>query len=167
MTAAEGLSSPGLDPGKLRKTFAHFPSGVTGVCAFIDAGPVGMAASSFAPVSLDPPLVLFCAARTSLTWPLLRHAPELGISVLGDQQEALCRQLAGRPEERFLGVEWSRTEHGAVLLEGATAWLACQLEDEVAAGDHSVVVLRVNALSSAPARRPLIFYQSRLQGLGR
>jgi hypothetical protein len=55
--------------GRLRRVFSAFPSGVTAVSALIDGRPVGIAASSFTSVSLDPPLVSVCIAHSSTTWP--------------------------------------------------------------------------------------------------
>lgn len=166
MRSPADLLSRDLGPAMLRKTLGHFPSGVVGVCALEDGRPVGMAASSFCSASLDPPLVLFCAANTSLTWPRLRRAPRLGISVLAVSQGELARQLAGPPENRFEEVPWTASEDGAVLLEGAAAWLNCHVDKEVPAGDHSVVLLHVNAAMASPGTEPLIYHQSRFRLLG-
>jgi flavin reductase (DIM6/NTAB) family NADH-FMN oxidoreductase RutF len=157
-----------MDIGRdvMRKTLAHFPSGVTGVCALEGGRPFGMAASSFCSVSLHPPMVLFCAANSSLTWPRLRRARAIGISVLSASQGELCRQLAGPPERRFQDVGWTATEDGAVMLEGAAAWLECHLENEVPAGDHVVVLLHVDAVMTSPGTEPLVFHQSRFRALG-
>lgn len=159
------LQSPAARPAMLRKTFGCFPTGVVAVCAMVDDEPAGMAASSFASVSLAPPMVLFCAAQSSLTWPRLRTARRLGLSVLSDSQAELCRQLAGPSANRFTGVDWTSTEDGTVLLGGAAAWLDCRLEREVEAGDHHVALLEVGLVSSAPEVGPLIFHQSRFAPL--
>ena len=59
-----------FDPRWLRHVFGAFPSGVAVVAAVVDSTPVGIAASSFTSVSLDPALVSLCIAHTSTTWPL-------------------------------------------------------------------------------------------------
>jgi flavin reductase (DIM6/NTAB) family NADH-FMN oxidoreductase RutF len=84
-----------LTAGALRRAFAMFPSGVTAVCATVEGRPVGLAASSFTSVSLDPPLVSVCIAHTSSTWPLLRAAGRVGVSVLAEGHASIARQLAG------------------------------------------------------------------------
>lgn len=84
-----------LDGGALRRAFAQFPSGVVAVCAHIDRQPVGLAVSTFVPVSLNPPLVSISIRHESATWPRLRRAPRLGINVLGEGQEHIARTLAG------------------------------------------------------------------------
>lgn len=103
------------DPAGLWRGYGRFPTGVTAVCG-MDAGrPRGMAASSFTAVSLSPPLVSICIQNSSTTWPHLSRLPRLGISVLAEGQDEVCRSLAARDADRFAGVDWNRTAEGAVL----------------------------------------------------
>lgn len=148
------------EPVELRRVFSAFPTGVVAMAGLVDARPVGLAASSFVSVSLDPPLVSVCVAHTSTTWPVLRGAGRLGISVLGAHQEQAGRQLSARGVDRFAGLSWTATEEGAVLLRGASAWLECSVEKDVPAGDHDIVLLRVHALSADPQVPPLVFQGS-------
>ncbi|MFI5911910.1 flavin reductase family protein [Dactylosporangium sp. NPDC051541] len=148
-----------LDPVDLRRVFGAFPSGVTAVAALVDSVPVGLAASSFTSVSLDPPLVSVCIARTSSTWPQLRRAARLGISVLAADQAGLGRQLSGRGD-RFAGATWRAARGGEILLDGACAWLDCSIEREIPAGDHEIVLLRVHALDADRDVPPLVFHRS-------
>ena len=158
------VESP-LDPIELRRTFSCFPSGVTALCASIEDRPVGIAASSFCSVSLEPPLVLVCVAKASATWEQLRGAPRLGISVLSKGHDRLARQLAGAAESRFDGVDWTVTADGAVLLGGSAAWIECALEQEIGAGDHYIAVMRVFSAMRARDSQPLIFHESRFREL--
>jgi flavin reductase (DIM6/NTAB) family NADH-FMN oxidoreductase RutF len=158
-----------LGPARLRQVFAAFPTGVAAVAAVIDGAPAGLAANSFVSVSLDPPLVSVCIAHTSTTWPALRTADRLGISVLGDHQEAASRQLSSRDSERFAGLSWRVTDDGAVLLCEASAWFDCAIEQEIPAGDHDIVLLRVHDLGASEVL-PLVFHgrtYRQLQVLGR
>jgi flavin reductase (DIM6/NTAB) family NADH-FMN oxidoreductase RutF len=154
-----------LDPATLRKAFGAFPSGVTALAGLVGGEPVGMAASSFTSVSLDPPLVSVCVANASATWPLLRRPARLGVSVLGHDQEEACRQLAARGVDRFAGLAWTATDAGAVLLSGASAWLDCSIEREIPAGDHGIVLLAVHRLGADPGMPPLVFHGSRYRRL--
>lgn len=157
---------PALDTAELRHAFGAFPSGVTAVAALADDGtPIGLTASSFTSVSLDPPLVSVCVAHTSTTWPQLRDRPRLGVSVLGAHQERACRQLAARGGDRFAGLDWRATDDGAVLIEDASAWFDCGVERIVAAGDHDIVLLRIHALDADHAVTPLVFHASRFHRL--
>jgi len=150
-----------LDPLRLRQVFGVFPTGVTAVAALVDGAPVGIAANSFTSVSLDPPIVSVCVAHSSTTWPALQHVPRLGVSVLGEHQESAGRQLGARHGDRFAALPWHATDDGAVLLDGASAWLDCSIHDRIAAGDHDIVLLRVHELDADPAVAPLVFHASR------
>ena len=93
------MSATNLNPSTLREAFGHFPSGVIAIAAEIDGTRVGLAASTFVPVSLEPPLVSFCVQNTSETWPKLKDLPYLGISVLGEVTRR-GRAHAGRKNRR-------------------------------------------------------------------
>jgi flavin reductase (DIM6/NTAB) family NADH-FMN oxidoreductase RutF len=153
-----------LSQAQLRRVFAAFPTGIAAVAAIIDGEPAGLAASSFVSVSLDPPLVSVCVAHTSTTWPALRNAGRLGISVLGDHQEQASRQLSSRAAGRFAGLDWRATADGAVLLSEASAWFDCSLEQEIPAGDHNIALLRVHDLDASEVM-PLVFHGSRYRQL--
>ncbi|GGM49787.1 flavin reductase family protein [Dactylosporangium sucinum] len=149
-----------LHPTELRRVFGAFPTGVTAIAALVDGEPVGLAASSFTSVSLDPPLVSVCIAHTSTTWPVLRRADRLGVSVLGAHQEHLGRQLSARSGDRFAGATWRASRGGEIVLDGACAWLDCTIEHEIPAGDHDIVLLRVHDLDADRTVPPLVFHQS-------
>jgi flavin reductase (DIM6/NTAB) family NADH-FMN oxidoreductase RutF len=144
---------------QLRRVLAAFPTGVAAVAAIIDGEPAGLAANSFVSVSLDPPLVSVCIGHSSTTWPALRTADRLGISVLGAHQERASRQLSSRDGKRFAGLRWWSTVGGAVLLHEASAWFDCSIEREIPAGDHDIVLLRVHDLGASEAM-PLVFHGS-------
>ncbi len=154
-----------LDPATLRRVLGAFPTGVTALAALVDGVPVGMAANSFTSVSLTPPLVSVCVATTSSTWPLLRRADRIGVSVLSHRQETASRQLAARGVDRFADLSWYPTDDGAVLIEHASAWFDCSVEREIRAGDHDIVLLSVRRLGTDPEHPPLIFHGSRYRRL--
>jgi flavin reductase (DIM6/NTAB) family NADH-FMN oxidoreductase RutF len=153
------------DATRLRQVFACFPSGVTAVCAMVDGEPVGMAASSFTSVSIDPPLVSVCVQNSSKTWPRLREAERIGLSVLSSGQDAACRSLSAKDGERFAGVRWSVSEEGAIFVDDAAAMLDCTLHSELAAGDHAIALLRIHQVHADPGTAPLIFHGSRFRRL--
>ncbi|MFC9691039.1 flavin reductase family protein [Kribbella sp. NPDC056951] len=158
------LCSRKLDPQVLRAAFGTFPTGVIAVAAEVDAEYVGLAASSFTSVSLDPPLVSFSVARTSKTWPDLRRAARLGLSVLADHHGEVCRQLAGPAAHRFANVPVTVSGEGAVTLDEGIARFDCSIHREVEAGDHLLVLLRLHAVEHVEASSPLVFHRS---GFGR
>jgi flavin reductase (DIM6/NTAB) family NADH-FMN oxidoreductase RutF len=157
--------TPPTDPRELRRVFGCFPSGVTAVCAMVDGVPVGMAASTFVPVSLDPPLVSVCVRNESATWPRLRRAEMLGISVLTGDHELACRALADKRSDRFSDVAWRTGPADAVFIDDAAAELACHLYAEMPAGDHIIALLLIAGVRANPDSEPLVFHRSRYRRL--
>lgn len=155
------------DPHHLRRAFSCFPSGVTAVCALSGDAPVGMAASAFTAVSVDPPLVSVCVQGTSTTWPKLRALPRLGLSVLADCHDEVCLGLSQKQGDRFAGVEWEAAANGSVFVHGSSAWLDCTVHSEIPAGDHTIVLLRICGLRAQPETPPLVFYGSEFRRLAR
>lgn len=154
-----------LDSQLLRETFGCFPSGVTAVCAVIEGAPMGIVASSYTSVSMDPPLVSVCMGSTSSTWPRLREASRFGINVLAEGQDVVCRQLAAKDVDRFAGINFDVTSGGAVLLSQAATWLECSVHAELEAGDHSIVLFEIHEVNREPHRLPLVFHGSQFRQL--
>ena len=126
--------------------------------------PLGLSVNSFTSVSLDPPLVAFCVARSSTTWPQLRASGMFCVNVLADDQEAVSRTFAAPGLDRFTGMGWRPAPSGAPVLAGVLAWIDCTVEAEYEAGDHFIVVGRVHELDLGHEGRPLVFYRG---GYGR
>ena len=119
----------------------HFATGVTVVTALDGDETVGMACNSFTSVSLDPPLVLFCAAKSSTTWPHIHNAHHFAVNVLGEEDEALCRTFAAQDVDRFAAATHHRGSTGAPILEDALAYIDCETEVEHDAGDEPADVV--------------------------
>lgn len=149
-----------LDPAVLRHVFGHYATGVVVLAALAEGRPHGLAANSFTSVSLDPPLVSFCAAASSTTWPRLRSAGAFSVSVLAEHQEEVCRTFARKGADRFAGLSWTTTAGGLPAVQDALAVLDCQIEAVHPAGDHELVLGRVRACEVGPASsRPLLFFR--------
>lgn len=161
------LTTYSPDSTLLRETFSCFPSGVAALSAEVQGQKEVLIASSFTVgVSMDPPLVMFAVQNSSTTWPLLRSASRIGISVLGGAHAMACRQLAAKDKSgRFEGIDVLTTDSGAVLIGGSPVWFECSIHAEYAAGDHTVVLLEVEALFSDKAVDPLVFHGSRFRQL--
>jgi flavin reductase (DIM6/NTAB) family NADH-FMN oxidoreductase RutF len=149
-----------LDPSALRRVFGAFPTGVVAVATRVDGRLTGLAANSFTSVSLEPALVSISIANSSKTWPDLRRASRLGITVLADHHNGLARQLAGPVEHRFDGVEVALSDLGAAIVLDGLAHLDTSIYREVEAGDHTLVLLEVHAVAQVAATAPLIFHRS-------
>jgi flavin reductase (DIM6/NTAB) family NADH-FMN oxidoreductase RutF len=160
------MTGTDLSPTSLREAFGHFPTGVIAIAAEIDGIRVGLAASTFVPVSLDPPLVSFCVQNTSTTWPKLKDLPFLGISVLGEAHDAAAKTLAAKTGDRFAGLETKSSERGALFIHGTSVWLESAIEQQVVAGDHTIVVLRVHDITVHEDVAPIVFHRSTFRRLG-
>jgi flavin reductase (DIM6/NTAB) family NADH-FMN oxidoreductase RutF len=159
-------SNSNLTPSSLREAFGHFPTGVVAIAAQVDWVREGLAASTFVPVSLEPPLVSFCVQNTSTTWPKLKGLPMLGISVLGEAHDEAVRTLAAKTGYRFAGLETVSYTSGAVFIKGTGLWLESAIEQLIPAGDHTIVVLRVNEVTVDAEVAPIVFHRSTLRRLG-
>ena len=148
-----------IGPDEFRRVLGQLPTGVTVLTAFAGGSPVGMAANSVTSVSLDPPLLLACPARTSETWPLLREAGRFCVNVLGASHGELARRFSRRGIDRFDGVEWTPRNAGPALPD-AVAWIECALRSEHDAGDHTIALADVLALEAGEGE-PLVFSRGR------
>jgi flavin reductase (DIM6/NTAB) family NADH-FMN oxidoreductase RutF len=150
----------------VKSAFGAFPSGVAALCAEIDGVKVGMVASSFSVgVSFDPPMVMFSVQDSSTTWPVLKTADRIGISILGSAHDAACYQLSSRKGDRFAGLDVHQLDTGAIFVHDAAVWLECVIRSEIPAGDHHVVVLEVTSLRVAEGQEPLVYHGTRFRTL--
>jgi 3-hydroxy-9,10-secoandrosta-1,3,5(10)-triene-9,17-dione monooxygenase reductase component len=148
-----------VDPAVMREVLGHFASGVTVVTAVNDDGPTGFPCQSFSSLSLDPPLVAFAPARTSRTWPQLREIGRFCVNVLAEGQDDVSQNFARSVADKFDGVPWQPSPHGAPVLEDVVAWIDGELWAEYDGGDHTIVVARVLDLGAHPDRRPLLYHR--------
>lgn len=158
--AAAALPSGADAAREFRKVLGYLPTGVALVAAHTKTGPAGMAVNSITSVSLEPPLVSICVARTSTTWPRIRNAGRFCISVLADHHEQTSRRFSAPDEDRFASGAW-HDEPAGPALDDAVARLDCEMYAEYAAGDHTIVVARVKGLEAVEDGRSLVFFRSR------
>ena len=155
---------PAFGGAEFRQVLGHFPTGVTVVTALVGGLPVGLSVNSFTAVSLEPPLVAFCAARRSRTWASIRPAGHFCVNVLAEDQEAVARVFATPGADRFRGVGWTLSPSGAPRVGGSLAWIDCAIDAVHPGGDHEICVGRVNALEVEREGGALVFYRG---GYGR
>ncbi|WP_395944493.1 flavin reductase family protein [Brevundimonas sp.] len=156
----------GSDPRTLRDALGCFATGVTVVTTTDEEGrPVGLTANSFSSVSLDPPLILFCLARSSSNLERFRQAEHFAINVLHIGQQPMSGAFARSNAERFEGVVWEAWETGAPILSGSLASFECATHQVVEAGDHLVFIGRVTRARFEPRRDPLLYFRGRYRRL--
>ena len=147
-----------FDARQFRDVLGQYPTGVSVVTATQADGKVaGLAAGSFTSVSLDPPLVAFLPDKTSTSWPKIRSVGSFCVNVLGADQESICRTFASKSPDKFAGLSWRRAGSGSPILDGAVAWIDCDLDAVYEAGDHYIVIGRVRDLDIAHPSLPLLF----------
>ena len=161
----ESTGAPTFDASRFRQVLGHFATGITVVTTVDEGEPIGFTAQSFLSLSLDPPLIAVCPGVTSSSLPRIRNAGFFCVNILGEDQEAHSRVFATKEPDKFAGLGWKSGVTGAPVLEGSLASIECTVEEIHDAGDHVIVVGRVQGLDVGNGdARPLLFYRG---GYGR
>lgn len=141
-----------FDACEFRKALGSFVTGVTVVTTVEpDGGPRGFTANSFTSVSLDPPLVLICIAKTAASCPVFEGSGHFAVNVLAEHQQAVSGLFASKSPDKFAATAWSTGPAGSPLIAGAAAWFDCTTHQVVDAGDHLVLIGRVAGFGQSPA----------------
>ena len=156
--AAPAPAAPAPKARSFRDALGRFPTGVAFITAALDGDPAGLIVNSLTSVSLEPPLVSFCPARSSLTWSRMRRAGRFGVNVLGRQHKRFAMRAARAGADRFASLDWELGPHGVPLLTDALATIECEILAEHPAGDHWIVVGRVDDLRTSRLKDPLVFF---------
>ncbi|WP_072686822.1 flavin reductase family protein [Rhodococcus marinonascens] len=159
--------SPGISAVDYRAALRRHPAGVTIVTLDSGSGPVGFTATSFASLSLDPPLVSFNIAHSSSSITALHSADSLVIHLLGEHQRHLAQRFARSADQRFADKSlWARLDTGEPVLHGTPSWLRVTMDQLIPVGDHTLViglVTRVHAEADDDdsASSPLLYHEGR------
>jgi len=153
------MMTTAVEATTFRRALGHFCTGVTVIAAMAGDEPVGFACQSFAALSLEPPLVLFCPGKSSRTWPAIEAAGQFCVNVLAHPQRDVSAVFGRAGADKFASVGWTPGPSGAPILDGVLSWIDCSVESVLDGGDHWIVVGRVIALGEHDAQRPLLFYR--------
>ncbi|WP_442799854.1 flavin reductase family protein [Nocardia sp. NBC_01730] len=156
----------GITAEQYRASMRHYPAGVTVVTLSAPKGPVGFTATSFASLSLEPPLVSFNIAHTSSSLSALLEAESVVIHFLGEHQQHLAHRFSRTAEERFTDRSlWTTLDTGEPVLHGTPIWLRTAVRQLIPIGDHTFVVGLVTRVhdntDEKPAAAPLLYYNGR------
>ncbi|WP_455273520.1 flavin reductase [Rhizobium herbae] len=144
------MSEASFDARALRDAFGAFPTGVTVVTAHDASGrPVGFTANSFTSVSLDPPLLLVCLAKTSRNFETMTGAGKFAVNILSETQKDVSNTFARQVEDRFAAVDWKTGPEGSPIFSDVAAWFDCSTEAVLDAGDHVIMTGRVKAFDNS------------------
>jgi flavin reductase (DIM6/NTAB) family NADH-FMN oxidoreductase RutF len=161
-TLPHGLSGQAVAADQFRRALAVHASGVVIITAQSDGIPVGLTATSFTSVSLEPPLVAFYVDRSSTTWPQLGAANHFAVNILASDQAELAARFARKSVDRFAPpTRWRPGPLGAPLLRDVSAHLVCLPYERTEVGDHLLVVGLVAEAEVHCSGRPLLYHQGR------
>lgn len=159
-TTTSEQSREASNPKWFRQVLGQFPTGVCVVTAAPAGAPLaGMVVGSFTAVSLDPPLVAFLPDRSSSSWPKIETAGKFCVNILGADQEALCRRFASKSADKFDGIAHRLAQSGSPILDDCVAWIDCDIASVTEAGDHFIVLGKVNELQINTGGLPMLFFQ--------
>jgi flavin reductase (DIM6/NTAB) family NADH-FMN oxidoreductase RutF len=155
-----------LRPEEFRKACARYATGIA-VATVVspDGTPQGLTVNSFTSVSLEPPLILVCIARSATAYPAFQAAKAFVVNILREDQIDLSQHFASSKSERFEGVAWREGVHGAPVLDGVLGVMECIMHGSFEAGDHTVFVGLVERAESHEGA-PLLYFASAYRKLG-
>ncbi|WP_069353823.1 flavin reductase [Burkholderia cenocepacia] len=150
MSQATSQEATVINTRELRDAFGAFMTGVTIVTTARDDGqPLGFTANSFSSVSLDPALLLVSIAKTSSNYQTFSTTGHFAINILAEGQKDLSNTFARPSEDRFATVDWQLSAHRNPLIDDVSAWFDCTTHAVIDAGDHALLIGKVEAFHSA------------------
>jgi 3-hydroxy-9,10-secoandrosta-1,3,5(10)-triene-9,17-dione monooxygenase reductase component len=172
------VSTEAIDPRTFRHVLGQFCTGITIITTVHDDSPVGFACQSFAALSLDPPLVLFCPTKMSRSWLAIEASGKFCVNVLHEKQKDVSARFGSKEPDKFAGIDWSPSELGSPVIEDTLAHIDCTVHSVHDGGDHFVVFGAVHSLSDGATDersreehrhkrkpRPLLFYRGEYTGI--
>ena len=164
------MNSPSHDrilrPEEFRRACARYATGITVATALSpDGKPEGLTVNSFTSVSMEPPLILVCIAKTATVYASFLAAKAFIINILREDQIDLSQHFAASKDDRFEGLAWREGVHGAPVLDGVLAVLECARHGSFDAGDHTVFIGLVEHAESHEGV-PLLYFASAYRKLG-
>jgi flavin-dependent trigonelline monooxygenase, reductase component len=138
------MEQPVFDVTEFRRALGAFVTGVTVVTTIQpDGSPRGFTANSFTSVSLDPPLILVCIAKTASSYAVFSATKHFAVSVLAEDQKSVSGVFASKAADKFAQVAWHARATGAPVMDGASASFDCATHEVIDAGDHIILLGRV------------------------
>lgn len=157
-THSSHAGMPEFDTRHFRSALSQFATGVTIITTRLPNGTfLGLTASSFNSVSLDPPLVLWSLSDNASSLPVFTANSHYVINVLSGNQAALAERFAMRIDNRFEGVEFTLSHTGLPILKGVSAWFECHNRSRYPEGDHVIFVGEVERCDFSP-QSALVFH---------
>ncbi len=159
--------APGLEPRAFRDALALYASGITIIAGHDNDEPLGFTCQSFYSVSVAPPLISFSVMANSSTYPRIRQTGKFSVNVLAEAQQAISDQFGRKGRDRWAGIAWRMTSGRNPVIVGTLMWLDCKIVAEHQAGDHSIVIGEVIAMSPTDWHdgAPLLYFKGKYRHL--
>lgn len=157
------VDTPGRTPDldALKGFNRQFVTGVTVVTTIDEDGePRGLAANSYASVSLEPPLVLVCVQKTAQTYSALFRSSHLGINIMSHAQRDVVGTFASKTPDKFAELEWHAGPSGAPLIDGSAASIEAEIKERFQAKTHTVFIAKVTHAELADVA-PMVYKAGR------
>ncbi len=161
------MSSAPIDARTFRNVLGQFCTGITVITTMHDGVPVGFACQSFAALSLEPPLVLFCPTKVSRSWKAIQASGRFCVNILHEKQTDVSARFGSKEPDRFAEIDWTPSPLGSPVISGTLGHIDCTVASVHDGGDHYVVFGAVSSLSEVPKTkpRPLLFYRGEYTGI--
>ncbi len=142
-----------------KEMMGSYPTGVTIVTSVDSQGnPIGLTVNSFASVSLDPLLVLWCIDQKASTYHSFASCDKFAVHILAADQKEACWSFAGKEPDRFSKVTWSFSEHHLPIISDSFGTMQCQCVNRIKAGDHTILIGEVISLSKND-KDPMLYFR--------
>jgi flavin reductase (DIM6/NTAB) family NADH-FMN oxidoreductase RutF len=148
-----------LDPAEFKSVFSRLASSISVITFDVDGHLHGFTATSLTPVSLEPPMALFCVGNKNQSHAHLKSGLAVGLSILASGQTELSARFAGKAEPGgYADVPTITLPCGASILDGAVAGIGGVIDELVPVGDHTIYLCKLIASRVDPATEPLLYY---------
>lgn len=152
-------AAPDFSPQEFRRALGNFATGVTIITAVgADGEKVGVTASSFNSLSMDPPLILWSSIKDKPSCAIFETATHFAVNILASDQMDISNHFARQQEDKFAGVEWEPGIDGAPIFPNCAGRFQCETYDKLDGGDHWIFVGKVRSFDDF-GRPPLCFHQ--------
>jgi len=157
-----------LNQDDFKRVLGSFATGVTIVTFKNDEEIHGLTVNAFSSVSLDPPLILVCVKKNSTSHTMISESTDFVVNILSDKQKDLAWNFANPKlgsQERYENVCYEFNRNGVPVFADNLAWLECKTVEQLAGGDHTVFIGRVEDVGFSEIEKPLLYYRSKFHGI--
>ncbi|UJF24979.1 flavin reductase family protein [Suttonella sp. R2A3] len=151
-----------INEQQFKQTMALFASGVTVITWHEGNQTQGITVSSFASLSLNPPLVLFCIDHNAYIFPEISMQNHVGLSILSAEQTDIAYRFAGPDRTNLESIIHQRNEQSCPMIEHAQATMLLKIREQIAQGDHDIFIAEVISSEVDTSRQPLLYYNGRI-----